>query len=110
MIQNLILSLLTIVFYLPANISQAANESMIYGSQMMTQQERNEYRMKIQNATSAEERERIRNEHHQAMQQRAKEQGYTLPENPPSGGGGGMMHKNPGYGDGMGPHGTQRGK
>lgn len=75
----------------------------IYGSQLMTQHERLEYRERLRNARTARERERIRLEHHRAMQERARERGVRLPDTPPArpgprGGGVG-----PGPGAGMGP-------
>jgi hypothetical protein len=74
----------------------------VYGWQLMTQQERNEYRTKMRSLKTAEERERFRLEHHKLMQERAKERGVTLPEVPgPRNGmgpGSGM-----GPGNGMGP-------
>jgi hypothetical protein len=73
----------------------------IYGHQMMTTEERNAHRAKMRAASSAEERERIRKEHHTAMQIRAKERGITLPDEPPAGRGPGT---GPGDG-GMGPGG-----
>lgn len=76
----------------------------IYGSQMMTVQERNEYRNKMRAAKTAQERERIRAEHHEQMKVRAKERGMTLPDEPPAGRGPGM---GPG-GGGMGPGGSGR--
>lgn len=63
---------------------ETATQERIYGSQLMTQQERNEYRARMRAAKTAEERERIRAEHHAAMQARAKERGVTLPEEPPA--------------------------
>lgn len=56
----------------------------IYGSQLMTEQERIEHRARMQNAKTAEERERIRLEHHNEMQERAKQRGMTLPDQPPA--------------------------
>lgn len=64
----------------------------IYGSQLMTQQERDEYRAKMRSSKTAEERERLRYEHHEQMQERAKERGITLPAQPPTPGGGGMRN------------------
>lgn len=58
-------------------------QDQIYGSQLMTQQERNQYREKIRAATTAQEREKIRNEHHDAMKVRAKERGVIIPNEPP---------------------------
>ncbi|MCF7201451.1 hypothetical protein [Pseudomonas oligotrophica] len=72
----------------------------VYGSQLMTQQERLEYRNRMREANSLEERERIRNEHHERMRERARERGVTLPETPQAGRGMGQ-----GMGQGMGPGG-----
>lgn len=60
----------------------------IYGSQLMTRQERIEYHTKMRAAKTAEEREQLRKEHHDAMQERAKTRGITLPDEPPARGGG----------------------
>jgi len=72
----------------------------IYGSQLMTQQERNEYRSSMRAAKTPQEREALRAEHHKAMQARAKERGVTLPDQPRTPAGPGM---GPGTGTGMGP-------
>ena len=81
---------------------QMQDQEQIYGSQLMTQEERAEYRTKMRNATTAEEREKIRNEHHELMKARAKEQGVTIPDNPPASGMGGGMGTGGGMGSGMG--------
>jgi hypothetical protein len=78
----------------------------IYGSQLMTNQERIEHRNKLRAAKTAEERERYRLEHHEQMQLRAKERGVTLPAEPPVRGGG--MGPDGGMG-GMGPGGGMGG-
>jgi len=88
--------------------TQDKTQDQIYGSQLMTQQERNEYRNRIHSAKTAQEQEQIRAEHHEQMQARAKERGMTLPDYPPASGsgmgpGGGM-----GQGGGMGPGGGMR--
>ncbi len=84
----------------PAGTAQAQQkDEPIYGSQMMTEQERMEYRNQMMNAKSDQEREQIRMEHHTQMQARAKERGVTLPENPPMGKG---MGPGKGMGSGMG--------
>ena len=75
------------VLFLSAGLVSAADQEQIYGSQLMTKQERFEYHEKMSNAKSNEERERIRNEHHEQMSKRAKAQGKKLPDMPPSGGG-----------------------
>ncbi|HEY9050915.1 MAG TPA: hypothetical protein VIQ03_05180 [Gammaproteobacteria bacterium] len=72
----------------------------VYGSQLMTDQERNEYRNRMRTAKTDEERQRIRNEHHERMKIRAQEQGVTLPDEPPMSGKG--MGSGPGMGQGMG--------
>jgi hypothetical protein len=80
---------------------QAQSREQIYGSQLMTQQERNEYRDRMRTAKSQQERDQIRAEHHARMQDRAKERGVKLPDTPPAKGagkGGGR-----GYGPGAGP-------
>lgn len=72
-------------------------QEQIYGSQLMTQQERSEYRAKMRTAKTAEEREQMRREHHERMKKRAAERGVTLTEEPPA------------RGRGMGPCGGQMG-
>ena len=88
----------------------AQDDPQIYGSEMMTEQERLEHRTRMQNAETNEERERIRAEHHEQMQERAAAMGKVLPDEPPAQGmgqGGGMgqgmgMGKKKGMGQGMG--------
>lgn len=66
-------------------------EERVYGFQLMTEQERNEHRMRMRNARTEQEREQIRAEHHERMKVRAKERGVTLPDEPlPRGTGRGM--------------------
>ncbi len=90
--------------------AQDQDRDRVYGSQLMTQEERNEYHARMRAAKTEEERERIRNEHHERMKARAKERGVTLPETPPARGGmgpgGGMGPR----GGGMGPGGGMRGE
>ena len=62
-----------------------SNDQPVYGSQLMTDQERQAHRSRMRNAESPEELERIRAEHHGQMQMRAKEQGVTLPQMPRQG-------------------------
>jgi hypothetical protein len=78
--------------------AETQEQEQIYGSQMMTEQERAEYRAKIHAAKTAEERESIRNEHHEQMKARAAERGMTLPDEPPMKGGGMGMGPGPGGG------------
>ncbi len=80
-----------------------ATSRQIYGSQLMTRQERNEYRIRMRAAKTVEEREQIRKEHHERMKERAKERGVTLPDEPPVRGGGTGPGGGMGPGNGMGP-------
>ena len=75
-------------------------QQRIYGSQMMTQQEMNEYHERMRLAKTEQERERIRADHHDRMKDRARERGVTLPDEPPAKTGG-----SPGTGGAMGPGG-----
>ncbi len=84
---------------------QDKSQVQIYGSQLMTQQERAEYSARLRAAKTVKEREQIRTQHHELMKARAKAKGITLPDVPPARGmgmgpGGGM-----GPGNGMGPGG-----
>lgn len=88
--------------------AQTSDTEQIYGSQMMTQQERSEYQAKMRAAKTAEEREQIRQQHHEEMQARAKERGMTLPDEPPARGMGPGGRMGPG-GGGMGPGGEGMG-
>lgn len=71
-------------------ISQEREQTQgrVYGRQLMTEQERTEKRSKMREAKTDEEREQIRAENHERMKVRAKEQGVTLTDEPPSRGGG----------------------
>jgi len=71
----------------------------IYGSQLMTEQERMEYREKMLRLKTAREREAYRLEHHKKMQIRAREKGVKLPDEIPTGVGGG---RGPGGNGGLG--------
>jgi hypothetical protein len=101
-----ILSIVTMAGMVPVANAQTASgnqtQQRIYGSQMMTQQEMNEYRERMRLAKTEAERERIRAEHHERMKERATTRGITLPDEPPAkAGSGGTMAP----GSGMGPGG-----
>ncbi|MFZ3037649.1 MAG: hypothetical protein WA112_10320 [Rugosibacter sp.] len=112
---KLMVSALGVVLSLSAGFASAADpepakekvqtqkQEQIYGRQIMTQQERTEYRAKMRTAKTAEEREQIRKEHHEQMKERAKSRGVALPDDPPARGGG------MGPGSGMGPGGSGMG-
>jgi hypothetical protein len=78
----------------------ARKSEPIYGYRMMNDQERNEFREKMRNAKSADERQALRDEHRKLMEARAKERGVTLPE--PRGPGSGPRAGSPGAGKGPG--------
>lgn len=82
---------------------QLREQDQIYGSQLMTEQERNEYRNRMRAAKTEQEREQIRAEHHERMKVRAREKGVTLPDEPPVRGRG--MGPGKGMRPGMGPGG-----
>jgi hypothetical protein len=100
--QSFMVSALATVLSLPAGFALAADpapvgeqvqtqqQEHIYGNQLMTQQERIEYRVKMSDAKTDEEREQIRKKHHNVMIIRAKARGVILPEEPPVRGGGRM--------------------
>lgn len=53
-----------------------------YGKDLMSAEERMQMRMKMQSAKTEEERNRIRQENHEKMTERAEKQGITLPSEP----------------------------
>ena len=59
-------------------------QQQVHGRQLMTQQEREEFRNKMRSASSAEERQQIQQEQHERMKSRAKERGLSMPDNPPA--------------------------
>jgi hypothetical protein len=79
-----------------------SQEPPIYGGQLMTEQERAEYRSRMRTANSEQEREQIRLEHHAHMQERAAELGIGLPEAPPMIGMGQGMGQGQAMGAGQG--------
>lgn len=79
----------------------ASGGEVIYGSQLMTPEERAVYRAKLRAATTAEERVKIRAEHHKEMQERAKKLGKTLPPAP------GGQGRPPAASGGQGIYGSQ---
>lgn len=80
----------------------AVAQDQIYGSQMMTPEERNEYQTRMRNAGSDEEREQIRAEHHERMRERAEKMGVEMPDELPARGMGQGMGQGMGRGQGGG--------
>lgn len=60
-------------------------DDQIYGKQLMTQQELNQYRAKVQAAKTKQERSRIESQHRAEMQSRAKSRGVSMPDDTPGG-------------------------
>jgi len=67
----------------PAASTTSPSEQPIYGSQLMTDRERQEYRDKIRAAKTDAERDQIRKTHPDQMKARAQAKGITLPDDPP---------------------------
>jgi len=95
---------------MPAHAAdQVRDQDRIYGSELMTPQERTVYQNRMRATKTEQERETLRLEHHKQMQERAKAQGKTLPDMPPAGmGPGSGMGPGMGPGSGMGPGGGRR--
>ena len=66
--------------------TQDRTRDMIYGSQLMTLTERNQYRDQMRTLETAQEREAFRLKHHEQMQERARAAGVKLPNTPPAAG------------------------
>lgn len=86
-----------------------AEDEVIYGRELMTEREIAEHRARMRSFGTEQEREMYRLEHHQRMQERAREQGKVLPDAPgPRGKGMGMGPRDgggmgQGQGQGQGP-------
>lgn len=59
-----------------------AEDEAVYNRELMTEQERTEHRLELRALKTEQEREAYRKEHHERMQQRAREQGKVLPAAP----------------------------
>ena len=62
------IALSAIALGLMASTASFAADAPIYGSQLMSKQERIEHRNKLQAAKTVEEREQVRLQHHEQMQ------------------------------------------
>lgn len=65
----------------------------VFGPQLMTEEERAAYRARVRSSKTKETSDKIRSEHHEELEARAKEKGVIPPETPPSreGASGGAM-------------------
>ena len=79
---------------------QTQDQEMIYGSHLMTRQERAEYRAQLRAAKTDEERKQIRIKHQERMKERAKQRGVSIVpgEQPVRGAGPGLSGTGPGPG------------
>ena len=85
MLKNtLLMSTLAATLFLSNGLAVAAESQQVYGSPLMTQQEMFEFHNRMRNARTPQESEQIRNQHHQLMQSRAKAQGFSIPDIPPT--------------------------
>ncbi|MBW8317543.1 MAG: hypothetical protein K0M73_22155, partial [Hydrogenophaga sp.] len=79
-----LLTALLAALTLTAGSAMAADPVPVAGRQLMTEQEQAQMRTRMRNATTEEERARIRAEEHALIRERAAAQGITLPETPPA--------------------------
>jgi len=126
--KKMTLSGLVVAMFLSAGLAVAADQTAVQekiqvktqdreqvqtqqtvGRAIMTDEERNAQRAKMRSSTTREERKKIRAEHHKKMKERAKEQGVTIPDNPPERGQGGGQGGGMGGGQGGGMGGGQGG-
>lgn len=63
----------------PASGTQARQQQQIYGQDLMTDAEREQYRRRYQELQTEQERAQFREQHIKKMQERARERGVTLP-------------------------------
>lgn len=82
--------------------AQVQEQEQIYGSQLMTREERAAHYAKMRSLKTDQERQAYRLEHHRKMQERARELGITLPDEPMTPGGGMGMGGGGGMGMGSG--------
>jgi len=60
--------------------AQDTQRELIYGAEMMTRSEREDYRYRVQRATTEDEGKKVRERHRDQMQRRARARGATLGE------------------------------
>ncbi len=82
----LAIAVLGCMVWLPTAIATAADQTQeqVYGSQLMTAEERAEHRAKIRSLKTKEERKTYMLEHHKMIVERAKERGVKVPEMTPA--------------------------
>ncbi len=70
----------------PQGAAAPSRRELIYGAELMTHEEREQYRARMRGAQAPAEGQRLRAEHRAAIQQRARERGVRVFEPPPAGG------------------------
>ena len=78
---TLIMSTLAATLFLSTGLA-AAEPQQAYSGPLMTQQEMFGFHERMRYARTPQEREQIRNEHHQKMQARAQARGFLIPDRP----------------------------
>ena len=68
--------------WLVLGVPVQAADDVVYGRELMTEQEMTEHRARMRSFQTEQEREAYRLEHHKLMQERARERGVTLPDEP----------------------------
>jgi hypothetical protein len=68
-----------------ARAAAPLKRELIYGSELMTHDEREQYRVRMRGAKTAHEEAQVRREHYGDMQKRARQRGANLPDPPPAG-------------------------
>jgi len=82
---KLIIRSLCIAGFLSLTMPVMANEvEPIYGSQLMTQQERLDHQAQMRAAKTPQAKQQLRQMHHQKMKLRAQKKGIVLPDTPPA--------------------------
>jgi len=103
-----LLSVISISMLMQVAPTTVAEETVyVYGYELMTEQERAEHRATMRSFNTEAEREAYRRQHHEMMQERAKAQGVTLPDEPMPRGQGRGMGQGQGMGMGQGSGGGQ---
>ena len=64
--------------------TQEQARERIYGHDLMTEQERNEYRERLRAMNTEEERNAFRAQHHEEMKKRARERNMEIPDDVPA--------------------------
>lgn len=92
---RLILPSLVAALFLSTGLSVSAQPQSGYIEPLMSQEEMFQFHERMRYARTPQEREQIRLEHHQLMQQRANARGFSIPDLSPMNDG--YRHMGPGY-------------